>query len=295
MHEADHAERTSWPKFEIIGKSNDDVKRACLWDCVVKTNGKHWTPMFQESGSCVCQGGQNAIAYTMAVEAFIKGEAEQVKYPLFAYIAYGRSRHYIGERGPGEGSFGSAMARAVKEDGILPADFTGLPQWKEANGGLTIGRQQELAWSYIPDKADKFDPFQDAAKIHPIKTVAQCKSSDDVASALKNGYGCTCASMWGGNMKCKVVEGVLLNERVTEWAHQMSVLGVMEHDKLGQLFFIQNSWGANVHGEDPAGGPPGGFWIKKAEMDWICRDEVFAMSDFVGFPAKQIDWSGIFA
>lgn len=290
----DHATKATWPKFEITGKSNDDTKKACLWEPVVKANGQHWSPMFQETGSCVCQGGHGATAYTMAVEAWVKGELEQVKFPLFAYIAYGRSRFYIGDRGPGEGSLGSAMARAIKEDGLLAADYPGLPSHEMSNGGISWGRRNELRWSFIPDRADEFDPFQDAAKKHPIQTVAQARRADDVAAGVRNGYGGTCASMWGGQMKCQVVSDppVLLNKRTGQWAHQMCVIGWWEHPKLGELFYILNSWG-NPHGDDPSGGPPGGFWISKADMDWICRDEVFLFSNFKGFPAQMLPWGSI--
>lgn len=290
----DQAIRSAWPRFEITGREAGDVTKACLWEPVVKVNGRHWQPMFQETGSCVCQGGHAATAYTAACEVWAAGEPEEVKFPLFCLLAYGRSRHYMGARGPGEGSFGSVMARAVKEDGVLAADFSGLPPFKEANGGLTWGRATELKWSYIPDRADEFDPFQEAAKIHPVRTVAQCKRADDVAAAIRNGYGCTCASMWGGRMQCQATSDppVLLNQRVTEWAHQQAIIGWWEHPKLGEIFYIQNSWG-NPHGDDPAGGPPGGYWVKKADVDWMCRDEVYVFSAFDGFPAQMINWGDI--
>lgn len=294
QNEANQQIIAAMPKFAISGWEAADVDKACLWEPVVKKLGHHWTPMFQETGSCVCQGGQTAVAYTMAVEAWENGESEEVKYPVFAFVAYGRSRHYMGARSQGEGSFGSAMARAVKDDGIVDPSFAGLPPWKELNGGLTIGKAKELEWSYIPDAVDKFDPFQANAKLHPIKTVAQCKTANEVAAALRNGYGCTCASMWGGQMTCQVVSDppVLMNKRVTSWAHQMAIIGWWEHPKLGEIFYVQNSWG-NPHGNDPAGGPPGGFWVSKADIDWICQDEVFAFSSFDGFPARNIPWADL--
>lgn len=289
----DYHIRKSWPKFGIIGKSNDDTDKACLWDVVVRQNGKHWAPMFQETGSCVQQGGWAATAYTMAVECWVKNEPEEWRFP-WCYLAYGRSRHYIGDRGPGEGSLGSAMARAVKDDGILPADTEGLPKYYEASGGLTIGRANELAWSYIPDARDKFDPFQDVAKLHPVRDVAQARRADDVSAALRNGYACSTASMWGGRMKCGVTDGVLLNERVDQWSHQMAIVGWMVHPRLGELFYILNSWG-NPHGEDPAGGPPGGFWVRKADVEFMCKDEVFIYSNVQGFPARAINWNALYS
>lgn len=294
MRQADHDIKASWPKFSIAGGERGDSKRACLWDCVVKTHGKHWTPFFQETGSCVGQGLGNAVNYLMAVEAWVKGEPEQVKHPTFLLYPYGRSRVYANLRGPGDGSFGSAAARAIKEDGIFSSDLPGLPQSTIKNGGITWGASQEKGWSWSPDGSELKSKWGPEAIKHPVQTVAQCKSADDVAAGLRNGYPSTCASMWGGNMECKITDGVLLNSRVTEWAHQMSVIGWMIHDRLGELFFIENSWG-NPHGTDPAGGPPGGFWIKKADMDWICRDEVFCFSGFQGFPARNISWDSIFA
>jgi hypothetical protein len=67
----------------------------------------------------------------------------------------------------------------------------------------------------------------------------------------------------------------------------------MNHPDHGDIFYILNSWGKSLHGT-PAGSfnePPGGFWIKKKEMEFICRDEVFAFSQFQGFPAQTISWN----
>lgn len=292
QNDADEAIRREWPKFFIDGTERGDVKKACLWEPVVATTGKHWDPFFQATGSCVGNGGGMAVNYIMAVEAWKKGEPEEVKYPLFYLYPYGRSRVYANLRGPGEGSFGSAFARAIKDDGITESDLPGLPASSMANGGISWGRQQELAFSWAPDGSALKQKWGPVAIKHPIQTVAQLRSSAEVAAALRNGYACTCASMWGGLMKCEVVDGVLLSRRVTEWAHQMCILGWMVHDRLGELFWIQNSWG-NPHGTDPAGGPPGGFWVKPADVDFMCRDEVFAFSQFQGFPAQQIDWTSI--
>ena len=282
----DAAIKASWPKFAIVETSDAaDVTKACLWDIVKAKRNDQFTPFFQETGSCVGQGGGCAVNYLMAVEAWQKNEPEQVKFPTFLLYPYGRSRVYAGSRSPGRGSFGSAFAKAIKNDGIFSADLEGLPKSTVRNGGITWGQAQELQWSYSPDSSDAKRKWGPEAIKHPVQTVSQLRSADEVAAALRNGYPCTCASMWGGNMRCTVTDGVLLNNRTTQWAHQMCVTGWMKHDRLGELFWIQNSWG-NPHGVCPTGAPPGGFWIKKADMDWICRDEVFAFSQFQGFPAQ---------
>ena len=117
------------------------------------------------------------------------------------------------------------------------------------------------------------------------------RTTDDVRDALVNKYGVTCASNWGGQMSPGVTSGVLLNRRVTTWNHQMSVSAYWDHPNLGEIFWIQNSWGWLCHGICPSGAPGGGFWVRKADMQYICdQQEVFAYSAFDGFLADMIPW-----
>lgn len=285
QNDADAAIKASWPKFSIVETSDAaDVTRAFLWEPVKENRGSNWLPYYQQTGSCVGNGGGQATNYLMAVEAWEKGEPEEVKFPLFYLYPYGRSRVYANLRGPGEGSFGSAFARAIKDDGIFSSELAGLPQ-QQASDCVTWGGDVERQWSWSPDASELKRRWGPEAIKHPVVTVAQCRSADDVAVAIRNGYPCTCASMWGGLMKCPVQDGVLLNSRSGQWPHQMCVLGWMKHDRLGELFWIQNSW-KNPHGQCPTGAPPGGFWIRKADMEFMCRDEVYAFSGFQGFPAR---------
>ncbi len=63
----------------------------------------------------------------------------------------------------------------------------------------------------------------------------------------------------------------------------------MKHPQFGELFYLMNTWGVNAHGRDPFGAPPGGVWITADDVDYICRDEVYAFSQFQGFPAPRPD------
>jgi hypothetical protein len=136
----------------------------------------------------------------------------------------------------------------------------------------------------------------ETSRQHVVKTTAECHSADDVRDGIANGYPATAASMWGmarGRERCEVVDGVLLGRHTGEWAHQMSIQAWWDHTSLGEIFYVMNQWGKGTHGIDPAGGPPGGFWIEKADMDWICRNgEVFAFSGLAGFPARRVPWDG---
>jgi hypothetical protein len=240
-------------------------------------------------GNCVGNGGGQAVWYLSAVQAVKKGDIE-AKLPFYLH-PYGRSRYYSNNNRcqQGEGSWGGAMAKSVKEDGILPFDYPGLPQPDYKGGkGITWGQSNEMNWS---SGCAATNDQASAAKKFVVQTTAQVKSSSDVKAALINGYSCTIASDWGGLSSPPVKDGVLLNRRATTWNHQMSILGYWNHPTLGEIFWIMNSWGVDAHGTDPAGGPPGGFWVLKAEIDYITgQDDSYAYSNFAGFPSQKLDW-----
>ena len=282
------------PRFLITGAKGDDPKKVCLWELwkhplTVKAIGFEYPGTHQLTGSCVGAGGGNVLFTVMAVEVIRKGDPEEICVP-FWLLPYGRSRFYLGERTPGEGSTGATFAKAAREDGVLPATLAGLPAF-ENNDGLQWGAGVERSWS--DGDAQQTMALLPESRKHPVRTTAECRSADDVREAIRNYYPCTIASSWGGGMQCRT-EGdppVLVNKRQGQWNHQMSVQAWWDHPSLGEIFWVQNQWGLETHGRDPAGGPGGGFWVKKADVDWICRNgEVFAFSQFDGFPAQTLSW-----
>lgn len=237
---------------------------------------------------CVGNGGGQATWYLSAAEVVRLRDPEQVILPFYL-LPYGRSRFHAGMRGRGDGSFGSAFAKAIRTEGILPATTEGLPKWTD-QGGITWGSSVEYEWSdgaAIPSK------WMEMSKKHLVKTTAQLRSADDAREALRNYYPCTIASDWGGQMR-PTQQGepaVLLNRRTTTWMHQMSLQGWWDHPTLGEIFYILNSWGVDAHGQPPDDAPPGGFWVKKSEMESIIRQgDSFAFSQFDGFPAQDLSW-----
>ncbi len=289
MHEAHQQAVAEMPAFKIVGKSNanSDAKRVALWDCSrAVNNGKHFMVFHQITGSCVGNGGGQATWYLAAADVVQRGDRETPSLPFYL-LPYGRSRFYAGMRGRGDGSMGSTFAKAISTDGILSADTPGLPQ-HEDDGGITWGQAKELEWS---DGAAISQDWLQKAKSFLVKTTAQCPNADAVREAVCNYYSCTLASDWGGRMQCQTAgnPAVLLNEHADSWSHQMSCHGWQEHPSLGELFYILNSWGPNAHGTPPDDAPPGGFWIKKQDMEYICRqEEVFAFSQWDGFPGQDL-------
>ena len=285
------------PRFEPPRRKKEP-KQALLFELwkhpdVVAANGRPFTGIFQKTGSCVGAGGGNCWMTLACVEAVRVGDPEMPLIP-FWLLPYGRSRYYLGDRSPGEGSSGGTFAKAATEDGTVPANSAGLPQPVEDDGMLTWNRGAEMAWS--DGDAKQTMDLLSASRKHLVKSTAKCGSHTDVKAALQSGFPCTGASMYAHNGgKVQSDPPVLLGGKSGSWSHQMSILGWMEHPKLGDLFWLMNQWGASAHGKCPSGAPNGGVWITAKDCDFICRDEVFAFSQFEGFPSQDWDIPGIFA
>jgi hypothetical protein len=286
MNEANEAAIGAMPKFEIKGRQSFG-KKVCLFDWSKEANdGKHLLPFKQIKGSCVGNGLGMALWVLAAVQRVKLGEMISMVMP-FWLIPYGKSRELAGMNNKGDGSSGATAAQAAQKFGTPPSDMPGMPKTSIIDGGLSFGGAVEIKYS-TPAGIDP--TFIKAATNHLCRTVAQVKTADAVRDAIVNGYSVTIASNWGGQMKGTVTEGVLMNKRVTMWPHQMCVLAWWEHPVLGEIFWIQNSWGANTFGVCPSGAPLGGFWVKKTDMDYIVRQgDSFAFSSFVGFPAQDME------
>lgn len=294
QQKAHEAAVAQMPELRIIGSTDYREGKALLYELwkhpqVVSAIGFEYPGTHQFSGCCVGAGGGNALFTLIVGDAVTRGEAENIVIP-FWLLPYGRSRFYMGDTSPGEGSLGGTFAQAVREDGTLDAKQDGLPEFRNGDG-LEWGQGVEIAWS-DGDARQTLD-LLDASRQHRVSTTAECRGAGQVRDAIVNGYPVTIASGWGGRMQCKTkgTPAVLLNDHAGEWAHQMSVHAWWDHPSLGEIFWIQNQWGQRVHGEDPAGGPGGGFWVLAKDIEWICRNgEVFAFSQFNGFPAQHIPW-----
>lgn len=279
------------PRFAVTGddlSESDDADKALLFELwkhphVVETNGFEFPGIHQVTGSCVGAGGGNVLMTLACVEAIRLGEPEQALIP-FWLLPYGRSRYHCGMKSPGEGSLGSCFAKAAREDGVIPAKASGLPSFDNSDA-LVWGSRTEMSWS--DGDAQQTLALLPESRKHLCQTVAQCANSEDVKKALFNGYPCTAASMYAHRPSVQSDPPVLLGKKSGSWSHQMSILGCWNHPKLGWIFWLMNQWGKGAHGTDPAGGPPGGVWITASDVDWICRDEVFAFSQFNGFPAPE--------
>lgn len=280
------------PRFRVRGRWQMERRRYALWEAPKKLFGRHLKYIWQQTGSCVGAGGCNMLMTLMAVEIAVKGEWEEFLTPWWLYT-YGISRWLSGSNGPGEGSFGSAWAKAIKEYGIFQHDPPGmpdLPDFQESEGWLVQPSSVEMTWS----AGDQIkEEWKKLGRQHPVRTVAQMRSADDCLEALANGYPITQASMFGFSPMVPRITGdppVHLAEWNDEWSHQTYVDEVWDHPTLGLLFRWGNNWGSKIHGNPTGEEPPGGTYIKHRTMDQLCKDrnsEVYAFSSYDGFPARD--------
>jgi len=227
---------------------------------------------------CVSFGAKNAIEYLQCCEILMKGDREKFR-PVFPPYLYGTGRVFAGGgRLDGEdGSLGSWMADAVITHGVLASDEPNVPQYD--------GRVAKK-WGDTPGPPNEFILI---GKEHPVKSAAKINSWEELVTAICNGYPCTVASNQGFEMEAGA-DG--FNEASGQWGHQMCITGI--DDEYTQPYcIILNSWG-DAHGrmkdfnskEDL---PIGVLRAKKNIIQrMISSGEVFAYSNFQGFPTQEI-------
>ncbi len=277
------------PAFRIMGQFKA-VEKVCLWDASRSVLGKDMPTYYQSIGSCVGQGKAKTESYTLINT--VLADPTQKYEEIYEPYGYAQSRVCAGITGGSDGSTGSGAAEAATKFGALfiTYDPSLAASITYSDDGKTLNQPGSIEKSWgnrgAPAKYIEF------GKKQLIKSTANLKNTDQVRDALVNKYGVACASNWGGAMKPPVKNGVLLNRRQTTWNHQMSFSAYWDHPDLGEIFWIQNSWGWTVHGICPTGAPGGGFWVLKADVQFICdQGEVFAYSPFIeGFPADWVPW-----
>ena len=280
----------SLPRRELPRNYRADKRRVALWEPLQKITGKKDCPYVNQStGSCVGAGGANALYTLMAVEQVLGNKLAEFL-PVWWLYTYGESRQIAGMGGRGDGSTGTAWAKAISTKGIFAADQPGLPKFEMRNGWYYLSPSIERQWSDGQMEPAKWDPL---AALHLVKSVAVCNSAEDVATAIQNGYPCTVAGMFGTSGP-RVAGGdhpVLLADWNGSWAHQMFIDEWWDHPSLGEIFRNPNNWGPDAHGNPPDGSPRGGFHCTKSVIDRRCKQgEVFALSMFDSFPPRELNW-----
>ena len=97
----------------------------------------------------------------------------------------------------------------------------------------------------------------EVVKEHPVITVSQVRSYDEVRDLIANGYAVTIASSQGFSSR-RDSDGFA--KPYGTWHHQMCILGVDDsYRRPGVL--VQNSWGKWNGGPKRNNQPDGSFWV----------------------------------
>lgn len=287
---------SAMPVFNLRGRFKADQRRYPLWQYGRQLTGGFLKYNWQQTGSCVGAGGGNMAKTAQCVEIVLKGDPEAYLEIWWPYT-YGKSRQLGGIRGRGEGSFGSAWAKAATTPAggffeVDPAGYPDLPDYKEQDGWLVQPAKVELDWS---DGAAIPEAWNKLGSQRLFGTAAPMKSADDCYEALANGYAITQASSFG--FSGPKVKGTKFPIRVAEWNgtwhHQTYIDEVWDHPELSGLYYRWgNNWGPDAHGKPTGDEPPGGVYVTHATLDQMCRTgEVYAFSAFDGFPARELNFS----
>lgn len=290
------------PHLAGTGEGSD----VCYWDFEDKVIGRVLRSFHQQIGSCVGQGYARAAQDLMLIE-IANGEPEEIPEDVLSgmddgvsgFVAvepiYGGSRCEVGGQwgSRSDGSVGAWAAKWVSEWGVIlrkKYDF----------GGTSIDLSR-----HSPSRCKEYgargcpDDLEPVAKEHPVRSVTQVTTYEQVRDMLANGYPVPVASSQGFTMKRRA--GGWCDPRGT-WMHQMLFRGhlVTKGNRPGVV--VQNSWGgylgtANNRVQLESGREvvlPEGCFL--AEPDVVTRmarqNDTFALSGFTGFPERieTINW-----
>lgn len=293
--EAHESAEAEMPRFGIRGHYRLESRRYALWKAVRSLLGKDPAWVWQQTGSCVGASTGNATMVTQGVEIHVNGDREEYRHPWWLY-AYGRSRFHGGMRGRGEGSFGSAMAKALITDGIFELDPEGepdLPDPQIKSGWSVHPASVEMDWS---DGGRIAANWLKVGKNRLFKSAARIRSADDMIAANANGYVCFTAGMFGFSPMTPPVEGKgenavrLVRRWNGSWSHQMWDMEFWDHPDLGPIFGKGNNWGPTAHGTPPSDYPNCMYYVTYDLQEQILRHrdtECYALSGYDGFPARE--------
>lgn len=202
---------------------------------------------------------------------------------------YAGSRVEIGQgKIRGDGSTGAWAAQWVQKFGLLFRQQ--YPGYDLSSYNGSLGRQWGRRGVGVPKS------LEDLSKQHPVKTVAQVTTADELWSALGNLYPVPVCSDVGFDGK-PGSDGIIAPRGT--WGHCMLFRGRYTDPVKGRCVVCQNSWGdylngrLTVHTADMGDVqlPEGCFGVTLAVAGrMVAENDSFAISDVQGFPSRKIDW-----
>ena len=239
--------------------------------------GDRWYLNQGECGSCVAHGAALACDVLMAIDIARSGKSKPIGRTDPMSIYWGSRVEIGGGQLRGEGSVGVWAAEYLKKYGALPQQKYGEVDLTKYSPSVCCG---PLSRRGVPDA------LEPVARQYPVKNYAQVKSFDEAVYALDAGYPVTIASDQGFRMQLDK-DGFATASGT--WNHQMCVVGYELTPT--PCLWIANSWGACYTG-GPDGWCPAVKKVRKTTAERMLRQgDSWALSDFVNFAPKNLDWS----
>lgn len=273
------------PHLKGTGRGKDVL----FWMAEEKILGKVLPAHRQTIGDCVSHGWGRGVQDLKLIEIAIKGEREQWQGEIATEPIYAGSRVEIGGgRLSGDGSIGAWAAGWVKQYGVLLRS-----KYDEFDLTRYSGRKARQWGRRGAGVPDALEPI---AREHPVRTVSLVTDADEGRDALVNGFPIPICSNQGFTTQ-RDRQGFCRPRG--SWAHCMEARGYCTVKGNRPAVAIQQSWGESPTGPNrltlesgrEIALPQGVFLIDMEVFDRMLKQkDSFAISNFEGFPAQDLDW-----
>lgn len=251
-----------------------------LCESANKPKGQHYTSGPQQSTDCVAWSLSTAIYHRLARQVQA-GESAAVDDPFPAFN-YGMARVTQGGGRPRCGAGGAYPSDAAK--GFCTH---GWVSYREAGVSYSGRLADQWGCQGPPRALLEIAKTRAGGETHPIRTTDEC------IEAIAYGFPVTLGMPWGRRRE-RSANGFTVTEFPTraDEGHALCIVGYDGTAGDGQ-FVIHNSHGPDAHTPNP-GDAPGSFRVTRRMFDDLVEvSELWAYSDVKGFPAKELDLSGL--
>jgi hypothetical protein len=250
-----------------------------------RVTNRLFNPFSQEIGDCCGEAGTLGAQVLSATQIDLLKKNEEWKGEFSVEFTYAASRVEVGggRIRRGDGSTGAWTAEAMQRVGLLLRGKYGRYDLTKYRPDL--GREWGRTGVGVPDDLEKI------AKDRTVKTVALVTSWREACDSLANGYPVLLCSGVGYVTRTDR-EGFLWRGR-EPWYHAMLLVGCDTISRR-QGGLIANSWGTDWYeatATHKLGTPAGCFWADAQNIEAAIREgDSFALSNFVGFPRRNLDY-----
>lgn len=230
-------------------------------------------------GACVGTGTATPCDIVAAIDILVRGDNEEFRFMASADALYALGRDISNHLGRGDGSYGGAAAKAIRECGVIH-------QTRYGDVDLTTysaSRARDWAAKGVPQVV------KDAAKKTPMRATTLLKTIEQAWAAIGSGYAFNMCSDVGWDSH-RDQDGAC--RRSGSWGHSMAVTSRRTAGSR-RLFLVHQSWGDNWTGgpywQDQ---PLGSFWADWDSIERAIRqDDSFVYGGYDGFPRRLLpDW-----